>query len=64
MSVKIQGVKPSAPEDFTSYLQRDQVFIPALQMACLARLCVFHILSKTNEANLGGWTRQNVISRF
>lgn len=62
--MKIQGVKLCASQDFTSYLQRDQDFIPVLQMACLARLCVFHVLSKTNEASLGGWTCMNVISHF
>lgn len=62
--MKIQAVKPRASQDFTSYLQRNQDFVPALRMACLARLYVFHILNETNEANLGGWTCINVISHF
>lgn len=63
-NVKIQRVKPCASQDFTSYWQRGQDFFLALLMTCLARLYVFHVLSKTNEANLGGWTCINVISHF
>jgi len=60
----IQGVELCASQDFTFYLKRDADFIPALQMARLARLYIFHILNKTNEANLGGWTSVKVISHF
>lgn len=62
--MKIQELKPCASQDFSSYLQRDRDFIPALQMTCLARLYVFHIPKETNKANLGGWTCKNVISHF